>query len=46
VWRSCRFARSDRDVAERLAARGVVVTDETLRQWCPKCGQACAHGLR
>jgi len=26
VWRSFRFARSDRDVEELLAARGVVLT--------------------
>ena len=46
VWRSCRFALSYRDVAELLAERGVVVTDETIRQWWPNCGQAYANGLR
>ncbi len=34
VWRSFRFALRYRDVAELLAARGVIVTDETVRQWC------------
>ncbi len=46
VWRYCRFARSYRDVAELLAERGVLVTDETIRQWCRKCGQGDAHELR
>ncbi len=46
VWRSCRFALSDRDVAELLAERGVIVTDETVRQWCRKFGQAYANALR
>jgi len=46
VWRSCRFALGYRAVAELLAERGVVVTDETLRQWCRKFGQAYADGLR
>jgi len=46
VWRSCRFALRYRDVAELLAERGVIVTDETIRQWCGKFGQAYAHELR
>jgi len=40
VWRSCRFALRYRDVAERLAERGVLVTDETVRRWCHTFGQA------
>jgi len=46
VWRYCRFARSYRDVEELLAERGVVVTDETIRQWSRKFGQSYAHTLR
>ncbi len=46
VWRYCRFALSDRDVAELLAARGVVLTDETVRRWCRKCGQQYANARR
>jgi len=42
----CRFARSDRDVEELLAERGVVVTDETVLQWCRTCGQQDANTLR
>jgi putative transposase len=37
--RSFRFSLSYRDVEERLAQRGVVVTYETIRQWCLKFGQ-------
>jgi len=36
VWLYCRFARSYRDVEALLAARGVVLTDEIVRQWCRK----------
>jgi len=39
VWRSFRFALGDRDGEERLAERGVVVTDETIRRWSRKFGQ-------
>ncbi len=46
VWRSFRFARSYRDVAELLAERGVIVTYETVRQWCRKFGQTDANALR
>jgi putative transposase len=45
VWLSFRFARSYRDVEERLAERGVVLTHETVRQWCRKFGQTYANGL-
>jgi len=46
VWRSCRFALSYRDIEELLAERGVLVTDETIRQWCRTCGQQDANELR
>ncbi len=46
VWLYCRFALSYRDVEELLAERGVIVTDETIRQWCRKFGQPYANGLR
>jgi len=46
VWRSCRFALRYRDVAELLAERGVVLTDETVRQWCRTFGQVSANQLR
>ncbi len=46
VWLYFRFALSYRDVEELLAERGVVLTYETIRQWCLKFGQAYANALR
>ncbi len=46
VWLYFRFALSYRDVEELLAERGVIVTYESVRQWCQKFGQAYANGLR
>jgi putative transposase len=41
-----RFSLSFRDVEEMLAQRGIVVTYETVRQWCLKFGQSYANELR
>jgi len=46
VWLYYRFSLSYRDVEELLAERGVVVTYETVRQWCLKFGQTYANQLR
>jgi len=46
VWLYFRFALRYRDVEELLAERGVVLTDETVRQWCRKFGQQYANTLR
>ncbi|GHO62799.1 IS6 family transposase [Ktedonobacter sp. SOSP1-52] len=46
VWLYFRFSLSFRDVEELLAQRGIVVTYETVRQWCLKCGQIYANELR
>ena len=46
VWLSFRFSLSYRDVEELLAQRGIVVTYETVRQWCLKFGQTYANELR
>jgi putative transposase len=46
VWLYHRFALSFRDVEELLAERGVVVTYETIRQWCQKFGPHYARKLR
>jgi len=46
VWLYFRFALSYRDVEELLAERGVIVTYETIRQWCQKFGQVYANALR
>lgn len=35
-----------RDVEELLAARGILVSNETVRQWCLKFGQTYANALR
>jgi len=46
VWRSFRFALRYRAVEELLAERGVILTYETVRQWCRKFGQPYANALR
>ncbi len=46
VWLYFRFSLSFRDVEELLAQRGVVVSYETVRQWCLKFGQMYANELR
>ena len=46
VWLYFRFALSFRDVEEILAMRGVVLTYETVREWCLKFGQTYANNLR
>lgn len=46
VWLYFRFSLSFRDVEELLAQRGIVVTYETVRQWCLKFGQVYANELR
>jgi putative transposase len=46
VWLYFRFCLSYRDVEELLFARGVMVTDELIRQWCRKFGQSYATQLR
>jgi putative transposase len=35
-----------RMIEEMLAARGIVVSHETVRQWTLKFGQAFAHQIR
>ncbi len=46
VWLYFRFALSYRDIEELLAERGVILTYETVRQWCQKFGQTYANALR
>jgi putative transposase len=43
VWLYYRFSLSYRDVEELMAERGIVLTYETIRQWCQKFGQHCAN---
>jgi putative transposase len=46
VWLYFRFPLSFRDVEEMLAKHGVVLTYETVREWCLKFGQKYANELR
>src|SRR5881396_1025742 len=46
VWLYFRFPLSLRMVEEMLAARGIIVSHETIRQWALKFGQAFANQIR
>jgi putative transposase len=46
VWLYHRFPLSFREVEEMMMERGVVVSHETVRQWCAKFGQTYANQLR
>jgi putative transposase len=46
VWLYHRFALSFRDVEELLAKRGIIVSYETIRQWCRKFGPEYARKLK
>ena len=46
VWLYHRFTLSFRDIEELLAARGIVVSYETIRQWCKKYGAIYCNKLK
>src|SRR3954465_12315869 len=46
VWLYFRFPLSLRMVEEMLAARGIIVSHETVRQWALKFGQDVANRIR
>jgi putative transposase len=46
VWLYFRFPLSRRMVEEMLAARGILVSHETIRQWALKFGQGFANQIR
>jgi putative transposase len=46
VWLYFRFSLSFRDVEELMAERGVIVTYESVREWCLKFGQSYAKRMR
>jgi putative transposase len=46
VWLYHRFPLSFREVEELMLVRGVIVTYETIRQWCAKFGPVYPAGLR
>ncbi len=46
VWMYFRFPLSLRMVEDLLAARGILVSHETVRQWARKFGQDFANRIR
>jgi putative transposase len=46
VWLYFRFPLSLRMVEEMLAAQGILISHETVRQWALKFGQSLAHQIR
>jgi putative transposase len=46
VWLYHRFTLSLRDIEELLAARGITVSYETIRNWCQKFGQRYCKFLK
>ncbi len=46
VWLYHRFCLSLRDVEELFGKRGIVVSYETIRQWCRKFGPKYARKLK
>ena len=46
VWLYHLFSLSLRDIELILAARGIVVSDETVRRWCKKFAASFADRLR
>ena len=46
VWLYHRFSLSFRDVEDLLAQRGIIVSYETIRQWCGKFGPDDARQLK
>src|SRR6476659_2729484 len=46
IWLYFRFPLGLRMVEEMLAARGIIVSHETVRQWALKFGQALANQIR
>jgi putative transposase len=46
VWLYHRFSLSYREIEELMLARGVLVSYETIHQWCRKFGQTFANQLR
>ena len=46
VWLYHRYGMSFRDVEDLLAERGIIVSYETIRQWCGKFGPDYARQLK
>ena len=45
IWAYHRFCLSFRDVEDLLAERGILVSYETIRQWCQKFGAYSGPGI-
>ncbi len=46
MWLYHRYCLSFRDVEDLLAERGIIVSYETIRQWCAKFGPEYARRLK
>ena len=46
VWLYHRFPLSLREIEEMMLGRGIILSYETVRQWCAKFGQTYANALR
>ena len=46
IWLYHRFCLSYRDVEDLLAERGIIVSYESIRQWCGKFGPTYARALK
>jgi putative transposase len=46
VWLYHRLPLSFREVQEMMLQRGIIVSHETIRQWCLRFGQPYANALR
>ncbi len=46
VWLRFRFNLSLRDIPELMAARGIVVSHQTVKDWCDTFGEAYAKEIR
>ena len=46
VWLYFRFSISYRDVELMMAEKGIIVSNETIHQWCLKFGESYAKNLR
>jgi putative transposase len=46
VWLYHRFPLSFREIEEMMLGRGIILSHETVRQWCAKFGQTYANALR
>jgi len=46
IWLCYRLSLSLREVQEMMLQRGIIISHETVQQWCAKFGQTYANGLR